>query len=39
MWRAIEGAREAGTLVKPSMPDGFQVTPEAPHAGTISSGS
>ncbi len=39
MWRAIEGAREAGTLVKPSMPDGFQVAPEAPQARTISSGS
>ena len=39
MWRAIEGAREAGTLVKPSMPDGFQVAPEAPQAGPISSGS
>ena len=39
MWRAIEGAREAGTLVKPSMPDGFQVAPEAPQARPISSGS
>lgn len=39
MWRAIEGAREAGTLVKPSIPDGSQVVPGAPHAGTISSGS
>jgi CO/xanthine dehydrogenase Mo-binding subunit len=39
MWRAIEGAREAGTLVKPSIPDGFQIAPGAPHAGTISSGS
>jgi hypothetical protein len=39
MWRAIEGAREAGTLVKPSIPDGSQVVPGAPHAGIISSGS
>ena len=39
MWRAIEGAREAGTLGKPLNPDGLQVASGAPRAGTISSES
>jgi len=38
MWRAIEGAREAGTLGKPLIPDGLQVAPGVPHARTIASG-
>ena len=39
MWRAIERAREAGTLGAPQLPDGPQVTTGKPHTKTASSRS
>ena len=39
MWRAIEGAREAGTLGTPSVPDGPQVATGKPSTKTVSSRS
>ncbi len=39
MWRAIEGAREAGTLGTPPVPDGPQVATGKPQTKTVSSRS